>query len=147
MAKKNQIQFDTSAFSDLSNRFEALQEEIDECAEIVLKRSHDFMLPKLEEGTEKSKLPAKGKYSKGNLKKSILRDKTVSKNGVILELPFGFDKKQVTYSNYLIKGTPRMKKASAIWNVFYGAKSKKELANFQHNVMWSYFSFKKDQRK
>lgn len=147
MAKKSKMSFDVSAFEDVVERFEALDSEIEEGVEMVLLRSYDLMQPKLEEAVTNADLPAGGKYSTGNLKSSVIRGRRVLKDGVYYVLPFGFDKSKAPYSHYLIKGTPKMKKSKKLWTVFESKKTINELNNLQQKVMWSYFAYKKDQRK
>lgn len=147
MAKKNYLGLDTEEFEQLAKRFDAVASDIEEGAEIVLKRTHDYACPKVQEGVAKSNLPAQGKYSQGNLEKAVIDKPMISKDGTILEMPFGFDTKKAPYSYYVINGTPKMPKSKRLWTVFHGRKFIREVANFQQKVMWSFFAFKKDKRK
>lgn len=147
MAKKNFIGLNTEEFEQFARQFDALAEDIDEGAEVVLKRTHDYVLPKVEEGVKKAYLPAQGKYSRGDLENAIINKPIIEKDGTILEMPFGFDTKKAPYSYYVINGTPKMRKSTRLWTTFHGRKFIKEVENFQQKVMWSFFAFKKDNRK
>lgn len=148
MAKrKNQIGIDTSQLEDLIEKFDALPEEMEKGAEIVLLRTYDMMQPELENATVKAAYPAKGKYSEGTLEQSMIRGRKVIKNGVYLELPFGFDKDKAAYSHYLITGTPKMKKSKKLWTVFHSKTQIGKLRDFQMKVMWSYFAYVTSKRK
>ena len=148
MAKrKNQIGLDVSQLENLVELFEALPEEMEKGAEVTLQRSYDFMQPELINATVPSAYPAKGKYSEGDLEKSMIRSKKVIKNGTYLELPFGFDKEKAPYSHYLITGTPKMKKSTKLWTVFHSKKTIGKLHDFQAKVMWSYFAYVTSKRK
>ena len=83
-----------------------------------------------------TKLPARGKYSTGDTKKSIDDDLSVEWNGMTGEIKVGFDfSKSGTTSIFLMYGTPRMKPVSGLKSAIYGAKTKKEIAEIQEKVL------------
>lgn len=83
-----------------------------------------------------SKLPAGGKYSTGDTKKSIDKEYKVDWSGMTGEIKVGFDfKKSGLTSIFLMYGTPRMKPVSGLKNAIYGAKTKKEISEIQEKVL------------
>ena len=83
-----------------------------------------------------TKLPAGGKYSTGDTKKSIDDDLSVEWNGMTGSIKIGFDfSKSGLKSIYLMYGTPRMKPVSGLKSAIYGAKTKKEIAEIQEQVL------------
>lgn len=83
-----------------------------------------------------SKLPAGGKYSTGDTKKSIDKEYKVDWSGMTGEIKVGFDFKKSGFTSiYLMYGTPRMKPVSGLKNAIYGAKTKKEIAEIQEKVL------------
>ena len=83
-----------------------------------------------------TKLPAGGKYSTGDTKKSIDKDNKVDWSGMTGEIKVGFDfSKSGTTSIFLMYGTPRMKPVSGLKSAIYGAKTQKEVAEIQEKVL------------
>lgn len=83
-----------------------------------------------------AKLPAGGKYSSGDTKKSIDKDMSVEWQGMTASVKVGFDfSKSGLTSIFLMYGTPRMKPVSGLKNAIYGAKTQKELATIQEEAL------------
>ena len=86
-----------------------------------------------------AKLPAGGKYSTGDTKKSIDDEMSVEWAGMTASVKVGFDfKKSGSKSIFLMYGTPRMKPVSGLKNAIYGAKTQKEVAEIQKRVLSDY---------
>ena len=82
-------------------------------------------------------LPAGGRYSTGDTKKSIDKDMTVQWEGMTASIKVGFDfKESGLKSIFLMYGTPRMQPVKGLKSAIYGAKTKKEIAELQEKVMW-----------
>lgn len=102
--------------------------------ESALKASKQHINPLIEQSM--NKLPAGGKYSTGDTKKSIDKDYKVKWEGMTGSIKVGFDfSKSGTTSIFLMYGTPRMKPVSGLKNAIYGAKTKKEIAEIQEKVL------------
>lgn len=102
--------------------------------ESSLKESKKYVNPLIEKSM--SKLPAGGKYSTGNTKKSIDKDYTVEWSGMTGTIKVGFDfSKSGVKSIFLMYGTPRMKPVSGLKSAIYGAKTQKEIAEIQEKVL------------
>lgn len=82
------------------------------------------------------KLPAGGRYSTGNTKKSIDEEMKVEWKGLTGEIKIGFDfSKSGVTSVFLMYGTPRMKPVAGLKNAIYGAKTQKEVAEIQEKII------------
>ena len=82
-------------------------------------------------------LPAGGRYSTGDTKKSIDKDMSVEWEGMTASIKVGFDfKKSGLTSIFLMYGTPRMQPVKGLKSAIYGTKTKKEIAELQEKVMW-----------
>ena len=83
-----------------------------------------------------AKLPAGGKYSSGNTKKSIDRDMSVDWRGMTATIKVGFDfSKSGVTSIFLMYGTPKMKPVAGLKNAVYGSKTQKEVATIQEGAL------------
>ena len=102
--------------------------------EEALIESKKYVNPLIEQSM--GKLPAGGKYSTGDTKKSIDEEMTVEWSGMTGEIKVGFDfKKSGPKSIFLMYGTPKMKPVAGLKNAIYGAKTKKEVAEIQEKVL------------
>ena len=85
------------------------------------------------------KLPAGGKYSTGDTKKSIDKEMRVEWTGMTGEIKVGFDfKKSGPKSIFLMYGTPKMKPVSGLKSAIYGSKTQNEIAEIQEKVLSDY---------
>lgn len=81
-------------------------------------------------------LPAGGKYSTGETKKSLDTDMAVNWDGDIANIKVGFDfSKSGPTSIFLMYGTPRMAPVKGLKAAIYGGKTKKEIAELQEAEM------------
>ena len=108
-------------------------------AEAALKASKQYVNPLIDNAM--NKLPAGGKYSTGDTKKSIDDDMTVEWSGLTGEIKVGFDfSKSGMKSIYLmygtqLNGTPRMKPVTGLKAAIYGNKTKKAIAELQGEAL------------
>lgn len=102
--------------------------------ESALKASKAYVNPKIE--ASMAKLPAGGRYSTGDTKKSIDKDMSVDWEGMTASIKVGFDfSKSGLTSIYLMYGTPKMSPVSGLKAAIYGAKAKKEIARVQGEAL------------
>lgn len=100
----------------------------------ALKASKQFVTPQIE--ASMAKLPAGGRYSTGETKRSIDKDMTVEWNGMTASIKVGFDfSESGLKSIFLMYGTPRMKPVNGLKNAIYGTKTKRELADIQEEEL------------
>jgi len=102
--------------------------------ESALKASKQHVKPKIEQAM--NSLPAGGKYSTGETKKSIDNDMSVDWQGLTAGIKVGFNFKQSGLTSiFLMYGTPRMSPVKGLKAAIYGAKTKKEIAQIQSEAI------------
>jgi hypothetical protein len=102
--------------------------------EKALSASKEYVNPLINQAM--TKLPAKGKYSTGDTRESINNDMKVEWQGTSGSIKIGFDfKKSGPKSIFLMYGTPKMSPAKGLKNAIYGAKTKKEIAEIQSEII------------
>ena len=102
--------------------------------EEALKESKKHVNPLIEKSM--GKLPAGGRYSTGDTKKSIDNENKVEWSGMTGEIKIGFDfSKSGLKSIFLMYGTPKMKPVTGLKSAIYGTKTQKEIAEIQEKVL------------
>lgn len=133
---RNRISLQGDMFKDYMAKLDKLggNSAMKKATEEALKASKEYVNPLIE--TAMTKLPAGGKYSTGDTKKSIDKDMTTKWNGFIAETKVGFDmKKSGLTSIFLMYGTPKMKPVTGLKNAIYGTKTQKEIAELQGEAL------------
>ena len=98
--------------------------------EEALKESKKYVNPLIEQSM--TKLPAGGRYSTGDTKRSLDKDMSVEWEGATASIKVGFDfSESGLKSIFLMYGTPRMKPVTGLKAAVYGAKTKREIAAIQ----------------
>ena len=98
----------------------------------ALKASKEHVNKKAGAAIAKANLPAAGKYSKGNTKKSLDNNFTVEWSGYTGSMNIGFDfQKSGLVSIFLMYGTPRQPPVAGLQDAFYGAATKREVKEVQ----------------
>lgn len=102
--------------------------------ESALKASKDYVNPQIEAAM--ANLPASGRYSTGDTKRSIDKDMSVDWEGMTGTIKVGFDfKKSGLTSIYLMYGTPKMSPVAGLKNAIYGTKTQKQIAKLQGEAL------------
>ena len=102
--------------------------------ESALKASKEYVNPQIEACM--SKLPAGGRYSTGDTKRSIDKDMSVEWNGTTSSIKVGFDfAKSGLTSIFLMYGTPRHNPVVGLKNAIYGSRTQKEIAELQGEAL------------
>ncbi len=133
---RNKIGLQASGFEDYMSKLDELggSKAMTRGVESALRASKQYVNPLIE--SSMAKLPAGGRYSSGNTKKSIDRDMSVEWQGMTATIKVGFDfSKSGVTSIFLMYGTPKMKPVAGLKNAVYGAKTKKELATIQEEAL------------
>ncbi len=121
---------------NMVSSLEAAEADVKDAIANVLKASKRLVTDTLVKDTVKANFPAKGKYSTGRLAKSIDTNYNVEWKGPVAEIKVGYDfKKDGLVSVFLMYGTPRHAKSQKIYNDFYGARIKKQLAQIQQESL------------
>ena len=98
--------------------------------EEALKESKKYVNPLIEKAM--TKLPAGGRYSTGDTKRSLDKDMSVEWQGATASIKVGFDfSESGLKSIFLMYGTPRMKPVTGLKAAIYSAKTTKEIAAIQ----------------
>lgn len=142
--KKNRISIDFDGFDEMAERIDKLAglAGLQKAVEKGLKASKDYVNAEAEKAMQKSKLPAKGKYSKGDTLQGLDRNTAVDwkDGGTYATLKIGFDLSQNITSIFLMYGTPRMAPDKALYNAFYSAKTKRKVKEVQKEVVTEYLN-------
>lgn len=110
------------------NKIESMNINKNDACEKALITSKRLVNDKLYKDTNKSNFPASGKYSHGQLKKSIDNDYSVNWQGMCCSIRIGYDFSiSGIESVFLMHGTPRMNPARKIKSDIYGAKTRKDI--------------------
>lgn len=123
MAKrKNWISIDMYAFADYADKLDKLGADLKK----VLGEAMEEGAAKVEEDVlkaiEPANLPAKGKYSRGKTKESVIKDAKVKWSGSYGEIGVGFDKSKPGAGGWLITGTPKMRPDQELAKIFQSKK-------------------------
>lgn len=133
---RNRIGLVTNGLEDYMAKLDELgsTQAMKRATEAALKASKEYVNPLIEQAM--NKLPAGGKYSTGDTKKSIDDDMDVTWQGLTGEIKIGFDfNKSGLKSIFLMYGTPRMKPVTGLKAAIYGNKTKKALAELQGEAL------------
>lgn len=110
MAKKrNTLRLDTSGFTEMLKKLDALGGDVKITVDEALKKAGDKIERDTEAAIAPANLPARGKYSHGDTKESIIHDAQVHWEGQVGWIPVGFDFSKPGAGGYLITGTPKMR--------------------------------------
>lgn len=100
--------------------------------EDALKASKAHVNRKAGTAISKSNLPAGGKYSGGETRKSLDANFNVDWHGYVGEMKIGFNMKESGLTSiFLMHGTPRHAPVPGLKDAFYGTKTKNEIKKIQ----------------
>lgn len=132
--KRNKFFIDWSQFADYAERINGLGVELNPIFTEVMEKEAKKVQEDTQRAVQKSNLPAKGKYSKGNTEKSIDMNPKVEWSGTIASIGIGFDKSKQGAGGFLITGTPRMRPDWELEKIFVNKKYQKaimlEISNY-----------------
>lgn len=135
---KNKIGIEFEGFEEVINKLTKLDGNVKEITNKSLKETHKIITKKAEEAVQKSNLPAKGKYSKGDTEKSLKHDAKIEWKGTTASVPIGFSiSKGGLASIFMIYGTPRHMKNQKMYNTFWGTKTHEEIVNAQEEIFYN----------
>lgn len=133
---RNKIGLQVKGFEEYMAKLDELggNKAMQRGVEGALKASKGYVNPLIE--ASMNKLPAGGKYSTGNTKKSIDKDMSVDWEGMTASVKVGFDfSESGLKSIFLMYGTPRMQPVTGLKAAIYGAKTKKKIAAIQEEAL------------
>lgn len=129
---RNTLKLDTKGFEDLVARFEKLGGDAHGIVSQALERAGDKIEKDTIAAVQRKNLPQKGKYSKGNTERSIVRNSKVTWSGTMAEIGVGFDYSKPGAGGYLITGTPRMQPDRELHKMY---KQKAYMRQIQNDMM------------
>ena len=129
---RNTLKLDTKGFEDLVRRFEKLGGNAKEIVGEALERAGDKIEKDTIAAVQRKNLPQKGKFSKGNTERSIVRKSKVTWSGTMAEIGVGFDYSKPGAGGYLITGTPRMQPDRELHKMY---KQKAYMRQIQNEMM------------
>lgn len=129
---RNTLKLDTRGFEDLVRRFEKLGGNANEIVSKALERAGDKIEKDTIAAVQRKNLPQKGKFSKGNTERSIVRDSRTTWSGTVAEIGVGFDYSKPGAGGYLITGTPRMQPDRELHKMY---KQKAYMRQIQNEMM------------
>lgn len=138
---KNKIGLQFNGWKELMAGIDKVAGEsgLKQATEDALKASKQYVDNKVDSVMVKGNMPARGRYWTGETKKSLNKDMTVKWQGFTGEIEIGFDlEKSGLVSIYLMYGTPRMSKVDALYDAFYGKKTKAEIRKIQKEAIQKY---------
>ena len=128
MAKKNKVTLDFSGFEEVAEKIDKFGGDLKDIFNKALTECGKKITKDVIEAVKPQNLPAKGKFSYGWTKQSIIRSPVVKWRGPCAEMSVGFDKRKQGAGGYLISGTPRrkgnagMKPAPMLNRIFKGKR-------------------------
>lgn len=129
MAKRNTLQFDFKAFESLLTKLDEVGGDIMEETELALLDIGETVGNDTLNAVQKTNLPAKGKFSKGDTEKSVIKNPCVNWRGSTASINIGFDYGKSGAGGFLITGTPRMKPVRDLNRMYKGKKYTKALTD------------------
>lgn len=117
-ARGKMLSIDFSSFSDYAEKLDKLGADLKKVVEDAMENAGQKVQQDVTEAMDSSNLPARGKYSQGETKASIIRDPKVVWHGSQGEMDLGFDKTKPGAGGFLITGTPKMKPDYKLEDIF-----------------------------
>ena len=128
MARKNRVRLQFNGFQEYAERIDKLNGDLKSIMTEALVESKKLVTPGIKKRMEK--------HRRTGVTESTINDiNEVTWNGSIGEIKIGFDiSNDGLPSIFLMYGTPRMKKDTALYNSIYGSKIKKQISELQKEI-------------
>ena len=131
----NTLSLEFKGFEELLTELDKLEGDLKTVVDDALTQMAETVAEDTLEAVEKSNLPAGGKYSIGDTKKSIVNNPTVSWIGSVAEIAVGFDYSKNGSGGLLITGTPRMKPVAALQTIYKRKKYRQWLEEGMQEIV------------
>lgn len=129
---RNKFFIDTKGFAELAARFDRIGNNVESVIIEALEDAGEDVGVETLEAIRDANLPAKGKYSYGETKKTVLLHPKAVVKGFNIEIGMGFDKTKNGAGTLLITGTPRMQPDRELERMFarkkYSAQVNKQIS-------------------
>lgn len=120
-ARKKGLSMDFSQLGELAEQLEKLGTDLEDIVADAMEQTAETVEFDTLAALSKANLPAYGKYSQGDTEEALVRNAKAVKNGVSVEIDFGFDKTKPGAGGFLITGTPKMQPDYELEKI-YGTK-------------------------
>lgn len=124
-------EIDGRAFDDYISQLRKLDVNLKEVVADALEQAADDPTADTIDAMKNKYMPAKGKYSSGETKETVVKNPKVTFRNTIASIGIGFDRTKNGVGTLLITGTPRMKPNRKLEQI-YGRK--KTVSQFQKTV-------------
>ena len=129
--RRNQFSIDWSQYEEFANTLEDLGADMKKIFTDVMNMEAETIQDDTEDAVSMANLPAQGKYSTGETKKSIEKNPKTDWSGAKASIHIGFDKTKPNAGTFLITGTPRMQPDRALEKIY---TKKKYLSEVQKDI-------------
>ena len=128
---RNTLRLDTSGFEAMLRKLDSLGGDVKKATEDALKQASETISEDTVDALSDANLPARGKYSHGATKESIIQDHRVTWEGLVGWVPVGFDFSKAGAGGFLISGTPKMRPDQALRKMY---KQKRYMLQIQSDI-------------
>ena len=135
---KNILRLDTSGIEELVAKLNKVaKEDTKQAVEEALTKAGKKVTDDTIRGLDKSNLPAGGKYSRGDTRKSVIENPEVNwfAGGTKAQIGVGFDFDLPGAGGYLITGTPKMKPDALLHRIYKERSYMKEIDEDMQKVI------------
>lgn len=128
MARRNRVRIQFGGFEEYAEKIDRLGGDLKSIFNEALIESKKLVTPGIKKRMEKH-------HQTGVTEGSIDETMAVDWNGSVGEIKIGFNIKEGGIpSIFLMYGTPRMKKDTALYNSIYGAATKRKISELQKEI-------------
>lgn len=126
-SRKNSLSIDFGNFAEYAERLDELNADLKEIFQDAMEQAAETVEWDIMDALADANLPALGKYSQGATEASVIRDAKVQWQGMLGEIPIGFDKTMPGAGGWLITGTPKMRPDYKLEDIFSRRKYEKKI--------------------
>ena len=135
---------DMDSFGGLIKTINEVSGDADKAAELAMKEVFEVITPMAADAVKKPNLPRGGKYSSGATERSLKKTPKISwDDNYTVYVDVGFSvKKGGLPSLFMIYGKPTYMKNTALYEAFYGDRTKNEVQKTIANALFSWLDEK-----
>lgn len=121
------LKLDLRGFNELITKLDSMVDDVRPAVSEAMEQAATKIARDTAAAVQKAELPAHGKYSHGETAKAIVQGAKTEWSGTTAEINVGFDYDEPGAGGYLITGTPRMKPAKKLHDMYKGRKYMKDV--------------------
>lgn len=133
----NLVQLDTSAFTRILEKIDALGGNVHEITERVLREYGVRVTRATFKAAQAPNLPRGGAYSRGYTLESVINHVKVYWEGETAYAPIGFDFSEPGAGGFLIAGTPRMAPDQELRKIYKQKKFMSQVQRDMQDAAWA----------